>query len=98
MKITLTYTEAAEMLRQNFQNSTNTVEVVIAQPKPDVGPFANNQPQLDLMPLVDVVRQVTPRPGAPKINAIKALREVASRQGFHVGLGDAKRFVELFIP
>ena len=53
-------------------------------------------PTLDLMGLLRVMRSFTQR--CDKIPAINAVRDYGSRNGFHIGLADAKTFVEQFTP
>lgn len=111
MKITLTQFEASEMLRQNFQQNVHpnvdvkTLDIIIENPPPGVSPFTDPDrgPEINLTAFADTVRsfsRLVPTPSQPsrKIQAIKALRETAKAQGVYVGLGDAKRFVEIFIP
>lgn len=109
MKITLTQFEASEMLRQHFQQNVHpnvdvkTLDIVIENPPASPFTDPDRGPEINLTAFVDTVRsfsRLVPTPSQPsrKIQAIKALREAATQQGVYVGLGDAKRFVELFIP
>lgn len=105
MKITLTPLEAAELIRETLYKSglhpnveVKSVDVVIDAPAP---PPPTDRVQLNLMELVEIVRGwvfADARNTSRKISAIKAVREAAERHGFFIGLGDAKRFVDIFIP
>jgi hypothetical protein len=93
MKIELTHEEAQSLATDQLRQIHTTVGIESVTIAPQNLP-ANMHAQIDLMALVEAARQATP---SEKIPTIKRLREIAARSNVHIGLGDAKRFVEFFL-
>jgi len=99
MKIIISNFEASEIIREHFQKAAHpnvdikSVEIESAETADP------NKKTVELMPLIQAIQNSSaPYQGSHKIAAIKAIRLVAESQGLHIGLGDAKLFVEQFIP
>ena len=96
MKITMNEAEAKELIACYFFNKglMGVVREDIAIEFAPSPPF--QIPSFDLMGLLRVMRNFTQR--SDKIPAIKAVQDYGLRNGCHIGLADAKTFVEQFTP
>ena len=104
MNIKLTNFEAAELIREHFHSKGLHPNVEITsleiEPVPSTTSPSENKKTIELLPFlgaVIVARDDRFAGGSRKINAIKAIRAAADRQGLRVGLAEAKAFVEHWI-
>lgn len=100
MNIKLSNKEASEILRAHFFREAQpsvvlniqSIEIESAPPQPVV-------PTVELAPIIRAIHNApVPYGGSRKFAAIKAIRAELESQGLHVGLADAKLFVEQFLP
>lgn len=93
MTIKLTQKEAVVILQRYLSNSLNEHDVIIDLVNDTVKAPREELKTINICKLLACMEYKNWN-GSQKIQVIKEIREYASTNGFHIGLADAKGFVE----